>query len=114
MALERVARDRSTVAALRRGRFAVRVSCQGVDRGALRLEVTRATKRRLGLRSRVLAARSLRCAGGRARAVLRPSRAVRRALARSKGRITTTLTLRMSGAAGAVADRAEIVLRGSR
>ena len=114
VALDRVARDRSTVAALRRGRFAVRVSCQGVDRGALRLEVTRATKRRLGLRSRVLAARSLRCAGGRATAALRPSRAVRRALARSKGRITTTLTLRMSGAAGAVADRAEVVLRGSR
>ena len=39
----RSSRSRATAppsAALRRGRLAVRVSCQGVDRGALRLEVT--------------------------------------------------------------------------
>ena len=112
--LEPVARRRSTVAALRRGRFAIRVTCQAVQRGSVRLAVARETARRLGLGSRVLAARALGCDEGRAMVSLRPGSAVRRALARSRGRITATLTLRMSGAAGTVTDRAEVVLRGAR
>jgi hypothetical protein len=113
VALQPVARRRATVRALRRGRFAVRVRCQGVERGTLRLRVSRAAARRLGLRSRTLATRSVRCAAqGRGTVTLAPRAKVRRALARTERGLTVTLTLRMSGARGADSDRSTIRLRG--
>jgi PKD repeat protein len=113
-ALGPVAPRRATVAALRRGRLAVRVSCQGVDGGAVRLTVSRATAKRLRLPGRVLARRTVRCGDeGRATVTLRPSRAVKRALARSSRAITATLSVGMSGEAGTASDQATVVLRGN-
>jgi hypothetical protein len=110
--LQPVARRRATIGALRRGRLAVRVSCQGVESGSLRLRVSRAAARRLGLRSRVLATRSGRCADqGRGTVTLKPRAKVRRALARSERALTATLTLRMSGPRGTATDRRTIRLR---
>jgi PKD repeat protein len=111
-ALSTVARARSTLAAFRGGRFAVRVSCQAVRRGTLRLTVTRAVARKLDLASRVLAKRTVRCGDeGRAPVTLKPSRKVKRALARSKGSVAATLALRMTGAGGVADDRESVVLR---
>ena len=90
----------------------MRISCQDVERGTLRLRVSRKTAKRLGLRSRVLAARGVRCGGARATVTLRPGKAVRRAVKRSDGRIAATLVLRMTGADGAARDRIGVVLRG--
>ena len=63
------------------------------------LRVDRATARRLGLGSRVLAERAVRCGDqGRASVRLRPGRAVRRALARSRTGVAARLTLRLGQA----------------
>jgi beta-xylosidase len=101
-----------TLEALGRGRLTVTVRCQSVERGTLRLTVSRKAARRLGLRSRVLAARTVRC-DGRARATVRlkPSRRVRRALADRRRALRATLTLRLSGDAGQARDTARIKLR---
>jgi len=112
VALGSLARERSTLTAFRSGRLAVRVNCQAVKRGTLSLTVTRAVARRLGLASRVLAKRTVSCADeGRASVALKPSRRVKRALARSKGPIAATLVLRMAGSAGEAGDRESVVLR---
>jgi hypothetical protein len=111
-ALGTLARSRSTIAAFRGGRLAVRVSCQAVAGGTLSLTVTRAVRRRLGLASRVLAKRTVRCADqGRASVTLEPGRKVKRALARSKGSVAATLALQMAGDAGKANDSAPVVLR---
>jgi cytochrome c len=113
-ALEQVVRRRATVAALRRGRLVVRVSCQGVRTGSVRLTVSRSTARRLRLADRELARARVRCgAEARATVTLRASRSVRRALARSNRDIAATLSLAMRGAAGTANDRARVVLRGN-
>jgi hypothetical protein len=101
-------RKRTTLGALRRGRFVVRITCQGVDRGSLQLRVSRATARRLGLGGRVLAKRAVRCGEqGRASVRLRPTGKVRRALARSHRGVAAQLILRL----GAATDQASIFLR---
>jgi PKD repeat protein len=106
--LEPLTRKQSTLAALRSG-LAVRVICQGVERGTLSLTVSRAVARRLGVAGRVLAKRSVRCdAEGRAAVTLEPSRKVKRALARSKRAVSAKLVLSMPGAAD---DSAPVVLR---
>jgi len=113
-ALEPVSRRQATVGALRRGDLRVRIACQDVERGSLRLTVSRATAQRLGLSTRVLARRAVRCGDGtRAAVTLRARREVRRALARSHGRIGAALVLEMTGAAGAASDRVAVVLRGN-
>jgi len=111
-ALDAVARRHATVAAFRSGKLAVRVTCQGVASGTLQLRVTRAVARRLGLKSRVLAERDVRCGDeGRDAVTLAPTRRVKRALARSRGPIGATLVLNMDGATG---DTAQLVLRGGK
>ena len=108
-ALAPVARDRATLAALRRGRLVVRVSCRSVTRGTLTLTVSRAAARRLGLGGRVLDRATVRCGDeGRAAVRLRPGKAVRRALARSRRAVPAGLTLRMRGAA---VQKTTLVLR---
>jgi hypothetical protein len=99
---------RATLRALRLGRLSARVTCQGVDRAVVKLTVARPTARRLGLESRVLARRTVRC-GEQARgtARLRPSAKVRRALKRSRRSVDAVLTLR----AGALTDSDSVVLR---
>lgn len=103
----------STVAKFRRGQLSVAVLCQAVERGTLRLEVSRAVARRLGLSSRVLAARTVRCDdSGRSTVTLKPSRRVRRALAGVRRAISATLALKLSGAAGDAGDTVRVTLRG--
>jgi hypothetical protein len=112
-ALVPVAARRSTVEALRRGRLSVRVTCQSVERGTLRLAVSRAAARELGLTTRVLARRSVHCSDeGRATVTLKPSVRVRRALKRWLGTLRVTLTLRITGAAGDAEDTERLTLRG--
>jgi PKD repeat protein len=112
-ALEPVERRLATKKALRRGDFGVRISCQDVEQGTVQLRVSRAVAKRLGLRGRVLAKRSVRCGSGtRAAVTLRPRRAVRRALKRADGRVAASLVLRMQGADGTARDRMAVVLRG--
>jgi PKD repeat protein len=113
--LQEPARKRSTIAAFRRGDFAVRVTCRSVDTGTLRLGVSRAVARQLGLKRRVLATQSVRCGDqGRGTVTLKPSGAVKRALAGSLRAFDATLTLRMQGPAGRADDSAPVVLRGKR
>lgn len=99
---------RTTLRAVRLGRFSARVSCQGVDRAVVRLTVARSAARRLGLKSRVLAQRTVRCGEqGRATARLKPAAKVRRALKRSRRSVEAVLTLR----AGTLTDSEPIALR---
>ena len=109
-ALEEVAAKARTLSALRGGQFRFNVSCQGVTRGTVTLTVERAVARKLKLKSGTLARKVLRCGDeGRATVSLRPSAAVRKALARSKTSVRAKLTLRMTGAA---ADTQTVTFRG--
>jgi hypothetical protein len=103
----------STVSALRAGKLKVSVSCQAVDRGTLSLSVTKAVAKKLGLKSTTLASGSLRCGTqGRGTLTLKPSTKVKRALAKTKGSITATLTLRLTGSAGVARDTQTVTLEG--
>ena len=105
VAIQALARKHTTLTALRGGRATVRISCQAVNRGTVKLTVTRTVARRLKLASTTLAKGTVRCGDeGRGSLALKPSRKVRRALARSKRSVTATLTLRLTGAAGAARD----------
>jgi beta-xylosidase len=110
-ALQRITTRVRTVSALRGGRFKFNVSCQAVERGTVRLTVTRSVARKLKLKSGTLARKVLRCGDeGRATVSLRPSATVRKALARSKQKsVRAKLTLRMTGAA---ADTQVVTFRG--
>jgi hypothetical protein len=106
-AVSKPSRSRSTLARLRAGKLRVTVRCLAVDRATLRLIVSRAQARKLGLRSRVLASRTVRCGGGaRATVTIKPkSRAVKRALRRRHTALPATLELRGRGASDAVRIR---------
>ena len=111
--LEDLSSKVSTVSALRAGKVKVNVSCQAVDRGTLSLTVTKAVAKKLGLKSTTLARGSLRCgAEGRGTLTLKPSSKVRNALAKTKRSITATLTLRLTGTAGAARDTQDVTLEG--
>ncbi|WP_270038530.1 OmpL47-type beta-barrel domain-containing protein [Solirubrobacter ginsenosidimutans] len=111
--LEDLSSKVSTVSALRAGKVKVNVSCQAVDRGTLSLSVTKAVAKKLGLKSTTLASGSLRCgAQGRGTLTLKPSTKVKRALAKTKGSITATLTLRLTGSAGVARDTQTVTLEG--
>lgn len=104
-----------TTSALRTGKVVVRVSCQAVDRGSLRLTVTRSVARRLKLPSTTLAGGALRCGDeGRGTLTLKPSTKVKRALARTKQSITATLTLSLRGSAGSARDKQTVTFRGKQ
>jgi PKD repeat protein len=65
----------------------VRLACDSSGSGRAAVKVTRSAARRLGLASRTLAARAVRCAAGRVASVrLKPSRSTARRLARSRMR----------------------------
>ena len=85
------------------------MSCPGVSRGTVTLTVDRAVARKLKLKTSTLARKVLRCDGGRATVSLKPSAAVRKALARSKTSVRAKLTLRMTGAA---TDTQTVTFRG--
>lgn len=92
----------------------MRVSCQAVERGTVRLKVSRRDARRLGLKRRTLARATVRCAAeGRATVRIVPRGKARRVLRRARRALDATLVLRMAGSAGDVTDRAEVVLRGT-
>lgn len=114
-AISKPRRAVSTLRAFRRGRLTVTVRCQSVERGTLRLTVSRKVARKLGLRSRVLASRTVRC-DDRAQSTVRlkPSRRVRRTLADRRGALRAKLTLRLSGEAGNASDTVRIKLRRGR
>ena len=83
------------------------------DRTPKDLTVTKPVAKKLKLKSTTLAGGSLRCgAEGRAALTLKPSAKVKAALAKAKGSITATLTLRLSGAAGAARDTQTVTLEG--
>jgi hypothetical protein len=114
-ALEDLAARLRTVTALRTGKVVVRVSCQGVDRGTLRLTVSRTVAKRLKLPSAQLAGGSLRCGSeGRGTLTLKPSSKVRRALARTRSSITATLTLSLRGSSGSARDTQTVTFRGKQ
>ncbi|HET6546996.1 MAG TPA: hypothetical protein VFG79_00980 [Solirubrobacter sp.] len=93
----------------RHGRVRVRIACQSVDRGTLKLTVSRATKRRLHLKRRTLVRRTTRCGeDSRSTVTLKPNKRVRRALRRSKRSVRAKLTLRF----GAARDTQTVTFRG--
>ena len=109
-AVEEVSSRLRTLPSLRAGQLKVYVSCAGVSRGTLTLTVDRAVVRKLKLKTATLASKVLRCGEeGRATVSLRPSSAVRKALARSKTSVKAKLTLRMTGAA---TDTQTVTFRG--
>jgi PKD repeat protein len=87
------------------GKFAkrglrVKVTCTEAMRGNVKLKVSRKLARKLGLKHRTLAKRSLKCRGAGSKSLkLKASKKVRRALRHSKGsvRITLQVRLRASG-----------------
>jgi PKD repeat protein len=82
----------SSVRAFRARGLKVKVSCESSGSGRATLKVTSRVAKRLKLRSRTVAARSVRCTTGRELSVrLRPKRSTARRLAR-----TRTLRLRLS------------------
>ena len=107
--LERPRRGLQTLAAFRGGRLRLSVRCQSVERATLRMVVSRKQARRLGLRSTIVAGRTVRCDGGALATVqLKPTAAVRRALARRRAALPVTLRL----SAGSVRDSVRLTLRG--
>jgi hypothetical protein len=109
VALTKVDR-RLKVGSLTRG-LRVRATCVSAGRGTLKLTVSRSVARKLGLRSRTLAGRSVRCSDEfRISVKLQPSRSVARKLKKARGTFPATLTLRM----GSAHDSQKITLRGKR
>jgi hypothetical protein len=109
VALTKVDR-RLAVGSLTRG-LRVRATCVSVGRGTLKLTVSRSVARKLGLRSRTLAGRSVRCSSDFGISVkLKPSRKVARKLKQARGTFRATLTLRM----GSAHDSQKLTLRGKR
>jgi Domain of unknown function (DUF4394) len=98
---------RTTLARFLRTGVRVTASCASAGRGTLRIEASRSQARRLGLRSRVLASRSVACAGNRLTTRLTPRRQVKRALRAARRSLTTTVRLRV----GRSSDVARLVLR---
>jgi hypothetical protein len=111
-ALGTVRRSKSTVGAFRRGKLSVTVSCASVEKGTLRLTVSRKVARKLKLPSRTLATAAVTCEGAETTVALKPSRAVKRKLARKKGgSIRASLSLRLTGPDGTASDSASVTLR---
>jgi PKD repeat protein len=113
-AIAKPAASRATVAAFRAGRLKVGVRCVAVERGTLRLTVSRATARRLGVKSRTLAHRSFSCADGRVDVALKPARKVKRALGRHGGTLRAVLTVRTAGENGRASAMRRVTLRRRR
>jgi hypothetical protein len=108
-ALQEVPSRLKTRSALRNGRFVVKVSCQSVEKATLSLTVSRATAKRLKLKSATLAKRTVGCGSeGRGSATLTPSAKVKRALSRYKRSFGATLKLQAPGQAS---DTADLTLR---
>ena len=75
----------------------VRVSCTDAMRGAATLTVSSKTKRKLGLKSRTLARKTIRCAdAGEKTVTLKPSRKVGRVLRHARRSVKATLRVRMA------------------
>jgi hypothetical protein len=92
-----IRRPRS-VRALRRRGVRIAVACSADGNGRAVLAVARKEARRIGLRKRKLAARTVACvAGERAQVRLRPRKAARRKLARVRA-VTLVLRVRVEGA----------------
>jgi hypothetical protein len=92
-----IRRPRSVRALLRRG-VRIAVACSADGNGRAVLKVARKAARRLGLRKRKLAVRTVECAAGeRATVRLRPRKAARRKLARVRA-VTLLLRVRVDGA----------------
>ena len=88
---------------LARGGLKVSVSCTGPMQGNAALTVSRAVKRKLGIGSRTLAQRFVRCATAGTRSVtLKPSKSAGRALRRAKGAIRLSVVLSLRGVGGDV------------
>jgi PKD repeat protein len=86
----------SSVRAFRARGLKIRLVCESRGSGRATLKVARAAARRLGLRTRTVAARQVSCAAGRTASVrLKPSRATARRLTRSGAR-TLRLSLALS------------------
>ena len=106
--------ERATVRRFRRGALRVRVRCLAVERGVLRLRVSRALALQLDLKSRTLARKRFSCQDdGTATVRLKPGREVRRAL-RDRRAISAVLTLRMTGESGTVNDSRRLRLGSGR
>jgi hypothetical protein len=111
-ALSAVRRSRSTVAAFRRGKLSITVSCASVERGTLRLTVSRKVAKKLKLKSRTLARAAVTCEGAETTVTLKPSRKVKRKLAGKKGKsIRASLKLKLTGPDGSATDSASVTLR---
>jgi hypothetical protein len=108
------AAERATVRRFRRGALSIRVRCLAVERGVLRLRVSRALARRLDLESRTLAQARFSCQDdGTVTVRLKPGREVRRAL-RGRRAISAVLTLRMTGQDGNAGDSGRLRLGSGR
>jgi hypothetical protein len=111
-ALSAVRRSQSTVGAFRRGKLSVTVSCASVEKGTLRLTVSRKVAKKLKLKSRTLASAAVTCEGAETTVTLKPSSTVKRKLARKRGgSIRASLSLKLTGPDGTASDTATVTLR---
>jgi hypothetical protein len=107
--------DRLKAGTLARKGLRVRATCVSVGVGTVRLMVSKAVARRLGLKSRTLASRRVRCGDDlKVNAKLEPSRKIARTLRRARGTFNAVLTIRMSGQGGRANDTERMVLRGRK
>ena len=89
----------TTVATFSRRGLPLRVTCTEAMSGTAKLTVSSRTRKALKLKSRTLATGAVRCTGAGTRAVvLKASKAVKRALAKTKRSVTVTLTVRLRSA----------------
>jgi hypothetical protein len=94
---------RTSVAAFARRGLKVTLTCSGAMTGKASLKTTRRTARKLNLQRTTLARRTVRCHGAGSKTVrLKPKRAVRRTLSKTRGPIKTTLAVRMRAADGSI------------
>jgi hypothetical protein len=111
-ALGAVRRSQSTLSSFRRGKLSVTISCQSVERGTLTLKVAKKVAKRLGLKRTTLAKAAVTCEGAQTTVTLKPSKAVKRKLARKKrGSLEATLSVRFSGDGGTASDSTPLTLR---
>ena len=97
---------KTTLGGLARRGLKVKVTCTGTMQGSAALNVTRATMRKLKLKSSTLARKSVRCAAAGSKTVtLKPSSKVAKALRKYRRTVKTTVEVRLK----AIGQRTKVV-----
>jgi hypothetical protein len=102
------------VSSFLKGKLKIVARCVSVGSGTLKLTVSKAVARQIGLKGTKLGSARATCDGhGRSIVKVKPTKAARRALEDWKGSVKTTATLALAGPIGQTSATRKITLKGT-